>query len=141
MLGKSVAAFLIVRLFGYPNSHALIDLGEPRADRRVLLHPGGLGVSLALLPEPGRDLILAGAIISILLNPVAVRLRRLDLARPAASPAAAPDRARLRRRRRRAASREPIPATTLTDHVVLVGYGRVGSIVGDGLKSRGCRCS
>ena len=43
ILGKSVAAFAIVRMFGYPTSHALTDVGEPRPDRRVLLHPGRPG--------------------------------------------------------------------------------------------------
>jgi CPA2 family monovalent cation:H+ antiporter-2 len=34
-------------------------------------------------------------------------------------------------------TREPIPVTHLTNHVVLVGYGRVGSVVGATLKSAG----
>ena len=32
-------------------------------------------------------------------------------------------------------TREPVPVTQLTDHVVLVGYGRVGSVVGAELKA------
>ena len=38
-------------------------------------------------------------------------------------------------RRARAPTREPVPVTQLTDHVVLVGYGRVGSVVGAELKA------
>jgi monovalent cation:H+ antiporter-2, CPA2 family len=96
----------------------------------------GLGVSLAVLPETGRDLILAGAIISILLNPLAFfvfdRLSpRGETAKPEPSPAApaaaAPAAAEPAPE---PPSREPIPATILTDHAVLVGYGRVGSVVG-----------
>ena len=35
------------------------------------------------------------------------------------------------------ASREPVRATTQTGHVVLVGYGRVGRIIAEGLKEQG----
>src|SRR5215207_7396686 len=70
VVGKSAAAFLIVRAFGHPASTAwtisasLAQIGE------FSFILAGLGVSLALLPERGRDLVLAGAILSILLNPV-----------------------------------------------------------------------
>ena len=68
------------------------DLGEPRADRRILVHPGGSRRhASALLPEQGRDLILAGAIISIMLNPLLFVLLDRVLARPdAAKPGPAP---------------------------------------------------
>ena len=44
---------------------------------------------------------------------------------------------RLSRRRlsRETPTREPVPVTQLTNHVVLVGYGRVGSVVGAELKA------
>ena len=41
MIGKSVAAFAIVRAFGHPAATVGADRREPRADRRVLLHPRG----------------------------------------------------------------------------------------------------
>ncbi|WP_237216863.1 YbaL family putative K(+) efflux transporter, partial [Falsiroseomonas oryziterrae] len=69
VFGKSVAAFLIVRAFGHPAgtaitvSAALAQIGE------FSFILAGLGVALAILPPEGRDLILAGAILSILLNP------------------------------------------------------------------------
>uniref|UniRef100_UPI0022EA87B8 YbaL family putative K(+) efflux transporter n=1 Tax=Falsiroseomonas oryzae TaxID=2766473 RepID=UPI0022EA87B8 len=69
VFGKSIAAFLIVRAFGHPTgtaltvSAALAQIGEFSF---ILV---GLGVALHLLPEEGRDLVLAGAILSILLNP------------------------------------------------------------------------
>src|SRR5262245_46377138 len=70
VLGKSAAAFLIMRLFGHPNGHALTvsaSLAQIGEFSFILV---SLGVSLALLPERARDLVLAAAIISILLNPV-----------------------------------------------------------------------
>ncbi len=153
VVGKSVAAFVIVRAFGHPTataltvSAALAQIGEFSF---ILV---GLGVALSLLPEEGRDLVLAGAILSILVNPflfAAVERGRTKLltriqftadraaaqaasqmppvAVPVAPPPAVPE-----------APPEPEPpaVTTLTDHDVLVGYGRVGSLIGPGLLAAG----
>ena len=70
LVGKSVAAFAIVRLFGHPNSTALTisaSLAQIGEFSFILV---SLGVSLSLMTERGRDLVLAGAIISIMLNPL-----------------------------------------------------------------------
>ena len=80
-----------------------------------------------MLPETGRDLILAGAIISILLNPLAFAvLDRLsphgEVAKPERATEPAPSPA--------AESRTDPERRRLTNHVVLVGYGRVGRVVG-----------
>jgi CPA2 family monovalent cation:H+ antiporter-2 len=134
VLGKSVAAFLIVRLFGYPKGHALTvsaSLAQIGEFSFILV---SLGVSLALLPERARDLVLAAAIISILLNPalfVAVdrylaRGRTAEVAPGPEAPQAEPE----------TSTREPIPLTKLTNHVVLVGYGRVGRVVSGGVQAR-----
>ena len=90
----------------------------------------GLGVGLALLPEQGRDLILAGAIISILLNPLlfARSTACLREKRRPTEPAATADESDT--------PREPVRPTTLTNHVVLVGHGRVGSAISDVLAER-----
>ena len=69
-----------------------------------------------------RDLILAGAIFSILLNPLLFAALDWYLAKPKPSATGQPTPAET-------ASREPIPATSLTDHVVLVGHGRVGGFI------------
>ena len=127
ILGKSVAAYVIVRLFRYPASTALTisaSLAQIGEFSFILI---GLGVSLALLPERGRDLVLAGAILSILLNPVFFALLDRYLAKD--GDATEPDKAKENKH----AAREPIPVSTLTDHVVLIGYGRVGSFVGRAL--------
>ncbi|HWE21842.1 MAG TPA: YbaL family putative K(+) efflux transporter [Hyphomicrobiaceae bacterium] len=134
VLGKSVAAFLIVRLFGYPTHQALtisVSLAQIGELSFIL---AGLGVSMSLLPERGRDLILAGAIISILLNPVLFAAVDRYLAKgKTAEPASGPD---TPERAAETATREPIPPTTLSDHVVLVGYGRVGRVVTGGVQAR-----
>lgn len=123
VFGKSIAAYVIVRLFGHPRSTALTISASLAQIGEFAFILAGLGVSLALLPERGRDLILAGAILSILLNPVFFALLDRILARNA--PAEASD--------KKPATREPIPPTTLHDHVVLIGYGRVGRYVGQRL--------
>ena len=120
MVGKSVAAFLIVRLFRHPTSTALTISASLAQIGEFSFILAGLGVALGLLPEAGRDLILAGAIISILLNPLAfATLERLVPYRPDGEAGRH--------------AREPVPVTRLTDHAIVIGYGRVGSLVGAGL--------
>jgi CPA2 family monovalent cation:H+ antiporter-2 len=134
VLGKSVAAFLIVRLFGYSNGHALTvsaSLAQIGEFSFILV---GLGVSLSLLPERARDLVLAAAIISILLNPVLFAAIDRYLAKGKTAEVGPEPRAP--EAVSETSSREPIPPTRLTGHVVLVGYGRVGRVVGGGLKLR-----
>ncbi|AYG68597.1 MULTISPECIES: cation:proton antiporter [unclassified Rhizobium] len=71
MLGKSLIAFGVVLLLRYPASigfavaAGLAQIGE------FSFILAGLGVSLGLLTREGQDLILAGAILSITLNPLA----------------------------------------------------------------------
>ena len=80
IVAKSALAYFVdaaVPPFGIDRAD---DRGEPRADRRVLVHPRRRSASAsACCPQLGRDLILAGALISILLDAVPVRRRRLDL--------------------------------------------------------------
>ncbi len=130
ILGKSVAAFAIVRAFGHANSTALTIAASLAQIGEFSFILAGLGVEVGLLPERGRDLVLASAIISILLNPALFALLDRRLARrEAAAPSAAPE-------LEQPPAREPIPHTTLQDHVVLVGHGRVGRIVSGGLKTQ-----
>ena len=69
VFGKSLAAFLIVVAFGHPLATALTISASLAQIGEFSFILAQLGVSLNLLPELGRDLILAGAILSILLNP------------------------------------------------------------------------
>ena len=125
VLGKSIAAYAIVRLFGHGHATALTISGSLAQIGEFSFILASLGTSLALWPAGGRDLILAGAIISILLNPLIF---------------AALDRLLARRERARAEgvaahvkeeipTREPVRPTSLTGHVVLIGHGRVGSFI------------
>jgi CPA2 family monovalent cation:H+ antiporter-2 len=83
------------------------------------------------MPERARDLILAGALLSILLNPLLFAALDWYLARNEA----APEGPRAKVSAGGEPGREPIPATALTDHVVLVGHGRVGRVVSKALRA------
>ena len=70
IVGKSVAAFLIVRAFGHPSGTALTISASLAQIGEFSFILAELGVKLNLLPTAGRDLILGGAILSIMLNPL-----------------------------------------------------------------------
>jgi CPA2 family monovalent cation:H+ antiporter-2 len=128
LAGKSAAAYLIVRAFGHSNTTALTISASLAQIGEFSFILGELGVRLDLLPGEGRDLILAGAIISILLNPVI--FAAVDrLARRAAA-TAAPDAP--------PAPPEPdaIEPTKLSNHTILIGYGRVGRLVAEALAAK-----
>lgn len=123
VVGKSIAALIIVRAFKRPMSTALtisVSLAQIGEFSFIL---AGLGVSLKLLPEAGRDLVLAGAILSILVNPLLFAILDRSLPKMIAKEAKARG--------------EPSPVSAAAQpHAVLVGYGRVGKAVAEGLKGR-----
>ncbi len=71
LLGKSLAAFLIVIGLGYPLATALTVSASLAQIGEFSFILAGLGMTIGLLPAEGRDLILAGALLSITLNPLA----------------------------------------------------------------------
>ncbi len=130
-VGKSVVAFLIVMLFGYPlKTGLLVSAGLAQIGEFSFIL-AALGVMYGILPEEGRDLILAGAIVSIALNPLMFhgvqgihnwasrhpRLSRmLDL------------------RETNISHMEPEEEKQLhKDLVIVVGYGRIGREVCDNI--------
>jgi CPA2 family monovalent cation:H+ antiporter-2 len=129
LFAKTAVAYAVVRLFGHSMPVALgisVSLAQIGEFSFIL---AGKAVSLDLLPEDGRDLILAGAILSILINPLLMELLdRLPLRRPVPSEEIAAE------PQPEALAHEPIPVTRLNGHVVLVGHGRVGSVVSEVLR-------
>jgi CPA2 family monovalent cation:H+ antiporter-2 len=71
LVGKSIAAFAIVQLMGYPILTALTVSASLAQIGEFSFILAGLGIALGLLPTQGRDLILAGALLSLALNPLA----------------------------------------------------------------------
>jgi CPA2 family monovalent cation:H+ antiporter-2 len=131
IFGKSLAAFVLVLLFRYPLNTALTVSASLAQIGEFSFILANLGASLALLPTEGQSLILAGAIISIALNPLVFR---------AIEPAQAWIRSRSKLAETLERPDDPLavlPMTVdlnrLTGQVVLVGYGRVGRRIGDAL--------
>ena len=131
LAAKTAGAFAVVRLFGHQVPTALaisFSLAQIGEFSFILAN---LGVRLALMPGSVRSLILAGAIISILLNPLLMALvERLPLRRKQQ----ADDKVAAAEPEPEALGREPIPVTRLRNHVVLVGHGRVGSVISAALR-------
>lgn len=147
VIGKSLAAFVIVIAFGYPLATALMISASLAQIGEFSFILAELGVGLKLLPEQGRDLILAGAILSIVLNPLMflaidwmkpwLEARAARTAPPVETkplgPATEPGQVASVAA---TTNREdgPPPRTILANHAILIGYGRVGSLVGAALK-------
>ena len=125
--GKSIAAFLIVLAFRHPISTALTVSASLAQIGEFSFILAGLGMALGMLPQQANDLILAGAILSILANPLLFF---------------GADRLEAWLEKRKGAS-DPVPEidapehSTLEGHAVVVGYGRVGTRIARDLLSRG----
>ena len=135
VFGKSLAAFFLVLLFRYPLNTALTVSASLAQIGEFSFILANLGISLGLLPTEGQSLILAGAIISIALNPLVFH---------AIEPAQAWIRARSKLAQTLERPDDPLavlPMTVdlnrLTGQVVLVGYGRVGRRIGEALAANG----
>jgi CPA2 family monovalent cation:H+ antiporter-2 len=70
LIGKSLLALGIVMLFGYPLSTGLTAAASLAQVGEFSFILAGLGISYHLLPAAGLSLILAGALLSITLNPI-----------------------------------------------------------------------
>jgi CPA2 family monovalent cation:H+ antiporter-2 len=136
VIAQPFVAFLIVALFGYSLRIGLTvaaALGQIGEFSFIL---GTMGLSLALLPDEGFQLIVAGALLSIAINPFLFR-------------AVDPLEARLRGNATLAgltARRAGVLGTldepsreALRQHAILCGYGRVGRLIGPALERRGFR--
>jgi len=125
--GKAALSWAIVRAFKLGNPAALaVAAGRAQIGEFSFILIG-LGVQIEAVPPLARDLVLGGAIISIVLNPL---LFALLVKRSAPEPAPI------------AAGEEVIPKPTPAQqpkHDVLIGYGRVGSLVGAALRRSGAQ--
>ena len=126
LFGKSLAAFVIVRAFGHSNSTALTISASLAQIGEFAFIIAGLGVALKILPPEGQDLVLAGALISIMLNPMIFVLLDRWQSGSKAGPVVEP-----------ATEHPPGPSLDVTDHAIVIGYGRVGSELANVLRERG----
>jgi CPA2 family monovalent cation:H+ antiporter-2 len=88
LIGKTVAAYAIARLRGLETKAALSIAAALAQVGEFSFILAGLAVTEGVLPEAGRDLILAAAIISIAVNPFMFRLADWIGRRAPASPPA-----------------------------------------------------
>jgi CPA2 family monovalent cation:H+ antiporter-2 len=134
IFGKAAAALALVLAFRYPLNTALVVAASLAQIGEFSFILAGLGLSLKLLPPDGMSLILAGALISIALNPFVFAaiapfqrwlLKRSALARQLA---------------RREDPFAQLPMSTarkyLEGQVVLVGFGRVGTRIAHALQAK-----
>src|SRR5215831_9733833 len=115
----SIAAYAVARLFGLPGPTALTISASLAQIGEFSFILAGLGLSLGLLPAEGRDLILAGAIITIILNPFLFAALDVLLTRREKAVADRPPIESVEGEV--TPTREPIRLTSLTNHVVLIG--------------------
>ncbi len=123
LIGKSLAAFLIIKAFKHPTGTALVVSASLAQIGEFSFILATLGFDLAILPVEGRDLIIAGAIISIILNPFVFMIVSRFEKKKQAPAEAAPE--------------TDLKPPLLTGHAVVVGYGRVGQVLVDGLRMDG----
>ncbi|MCO7252701.1 Kef family K(+) transporter [Dickeya oryzae] len=121
VIGKSMAAFLLVHMFGHSRRTALTISASLAQIGEFAFILAGLGISLGMLSENGRNLVLAGAILSIMLNPLLFALLERYLARHETIEEQIVEEA--------IEEEKQIPVE-LCNHALLVGYGRVGSLIG-----------
>jgi CPA2 family monovalent cation:H+ antiporter-2 len=156
LIGKSALAMTITLLFRQPLATAL-TLGAAIAQigefSFILI---GLGVELGLVPALGQDLIVAGALISMLANPLlflaAEKLRpaieaQIRARRPITADLGPQIRTEPNLEESRLAQPEPaapalaeepaVSRVNLRNHIVLAGFGRVGTVVAQGLAKSG----
>jgi CPA2 family monovalent cation:H+ antiporter-2 len=164
IVGKSIAAFLIVLAFRRPMATALTISASLAQIGEFSFILATMGRQLNILPEDAQALIVAGAILSILLNPIVFlavdrlkpRLEANVLRRKVASgehiePTLSPDAVVADSgdilitpddRQETIITAEPLrqdnaddmpQPTTFTEHTIIVGYGRVGSVIANGL--------
>ena len=135
LVGKSVASMMLVLGFRYPLRTALTISASLAQIGEFSFILAALALSLGLIDATAQGLIVAGALLSITLNPFIFGT-------------IAPLEAWVRRRPRLAAALErpagdvaelpeAVDVATMRDHVVLVGYGRVGEPIGEELTLHG----
>ncbi|WP_160287417.1 YbaL family putative K(+) efflux transporter [Pseudomonas knackmussii] len=135
MLGKSLAAMVLVLGLRYPLNTALTASASLAQIGEFSFILAGLGLALGLLPQEGMSLVLCGALLSIALNPLLFAavgpLNRWAVAHSALA----------RRLEQRTDPYAELPMSTdrkyLEGQVVLVGYGRVGRRIARALLQQG----
>jgi CPA2 family monovalent cation:H+ antiporter-2 len=130
LLGNAIVSAVLMVLLRHPLGASLrlgASLGQIGEFSFIL---AGLGVSIGVLPEVGRSLILAAAFATIVLNPLVFFL----LSRLADYLAKYPRLLdRLERQKAPRLIATDLFAAQVIGHAIIIGYGRVGRTIGDAL--------
>lgn len=131
-VGKSVVSLALLLLLRQPLQIALTASAGLAQIGEFSFMLAALGRSLGLLSHESQSVILAAAIVSIVLNPLALsaadRLGAWIRSRPRLAAAL---------ERTRSAPLPPVGESSLREHAVIVGFGRVGSTIGSALDDAG----
>ncbi|RNF84547.1 YbaL family putative K(+) efflux transporter [Montanilutibacter psychrotolerans] len=127
VIGKSLAAFAIVRAFGRSNSIALTISASLAQIGEFSFILAGIGVDIDVLPAEGRDLVLAGALLSIIANPLIFAALDKWQARADAHAVS----------KGMPVDDPPPQPIDIAGHAIVVGFGRVGSHLAKLLHERG----
>ena len=133
---KALTKFAVVTIAGYPTRVALTVAAGLAQIGEFSFIVGTVGRALGLLPDEGFQLIVAGALLSITINPLVLRMIDPIEARLRATPAIA------NLSQRRAGALGTLDRATqegLRLHAIVCGYGRVGRMIGPALERRGFR--
>jgi K+:H+ antiporter len=134
VIGKAVTKLAIMAAAGYPPTIALTVAAGLAQIGEFSFVVGTLGRQLGLLPDAGYQLIVAGSLLSIAINPVLFRLVRPIDARIRANRALMA----LLGRRAGDLARLSVEAQDANRfHAIICGYGRVGRLIGPALDRRG----
>ncbi|MDI4516588.1 cation:proton antiport protein, partial [Escherichia coli] len=128
IFGKSAAAFFLVRMFGHSPRTALTIAASLAQIGEFAFILAGLGMALDQLPQAGQNLVLAGAITSIMLNPVLFTLLEKYLDKTETL-----DEQTLEE----VLEDEKQVPVDICNHALLVGFGHVGSLLGEKLMAQG----
>ncbi len=127
LAARPAAAYLVVRALRRSTGSALtISAGLAHIGEFSFIL-AGVGLALGVLPKAAQDVIIAAVVLSILVNPaffIALDRLRARVQPQPAVPVANPD------------EDEP-PVTALKDHAVIIGFGRVGSVIAEALRKDG----
>ncbi|WP_375659203.1 YbaL family putative K(+) efflux transporter [Bartonella sp. MR30HLJHH] len=137
VIGKSAVAFFIVKAFRYSNATALTISASLAQIGEFSFILAGLSLSLGLLNNDAHDLILGGAIFSILLNPlvfVACNKIKKRLEKKSASSQSTQAIIDIDPQD---SNQDFLPMTLKNNHIVIIGYGRIGKCVALSLINRG----
>lgn len=127
IIGKSAAALALVRMFGHSRRTALtisVSLAQIGEFAFIL---AGMGLTLGVMDKDAQNLVLAGAIVSIMLNPVLFTLldKYLESTETIEE--------QLLEETLEEETQVPVD---ICGHAIIVGYGRVGGMLADKLRRK-----